>query len=145
DNAFTRYRLNQHMADYFLNQRKPEESWRKLDDLTPQLREMEHRYFIGDYDAVAAIFLEINLDYLLEWGYIELVMGWHTKLEGKIRNPILVQKTIGAWGDAYFDMGNLEMSRQKYTHALSMAREQGDREGESVWLNDLGIIYANLG
>lgn len=65
---FTRYGLRDRAAEYFEQTRTPRESWKRLDDLAPQLAEFELRYQGEDYDTAASVLLEIDFDYLRLWG-----------------------------------------------------------------------------
>lgn len=51
---FTRYALMGRVADYFKRTRTPGESWKQLEDLAPQLAELELRHEGQDYDNAAA-------------------------------------------------------------------------------------------
>lgn len=145
ENAFTDMALNYRMAEFYEQKRNPASEWNDLPDLQPQLREMDYRFALGDADTTADILRNIDFDYLLMWGYTTIVLDWHTRLEGKIHSQSLAMMSIGNLGTAYYKTANAEVARGKYTIALNMAREQGDREREAAWLGNLGNAYSDLG
>lgn len=55
-----RYSLTLRASDYFAEARKPRSDWRKLEDLSPQLAEIELRLKVNDYSTVANILSEID-------------------------------------------------------------------------------------
>lgn len=145
DRAFTRYTLNKRMADYFANRRTPPETWKDLEDIEAQLREMTHRYAMSDYDATAQIMMSIDFSHLIRWGYNELVLSWHSQLEGKIAQPNLAQNTIGVMGSAYYYMGDVKQASLYFEKALKLAQSQADKQGEIRWLGNLGAAHNSMG
>ncbi|MCL4252852.1 MAG: serine/threonine-protein kinase [Anaerolineae bacterium] len=145
DKAFTQYVLNKRMADYFLNKRTAPDTWKTLDDLEPLLREMVHRYAIYDYDTSAQIMATIDFSHLLRWGHNDLVISWHTRLAGKIKNPTLAQNNIGTLGSAYYYMGNIQKASEYFRQALQLAQAQDDKQGAIRWLGNLGAAHNSLG
>jgi len=145
DHAFTRYILNKRMADYFANRRTPPETWKDLEDIEAQLREMAYRYAMGDYDATAQIMASIDFSHLIRWGYNELVLSWHSRLEGKITQPSLAQNNIGMMGSAYYYMGDVKQASIYFEKALTLAQSQADKQGEIRWLGNLGAAHNSMG
>ena len=145
ETAFTRYALTYRMAELYHQKAEKNKQWESIADLEAHLREMEYRMVLGDYDTVASILLKMDFDYLLLWGHTELVLDWHTRLDGQVKNPSLAMQCIGNLGMAYWMMGNAEKAITYYQKALDMTRAQKHREGEGVWLGNLGSAYLNLG
>jgi len=145
ETAFTRYALAYRMAELYHQKAGQNATWNSIADLAPHLREMEYRMMLGDYDTVASIFLKMDFEYLLLWGHTELVLDWHTRLDGLVKNPSLAQGCIGNLGTTYWRMGNAEKAITYYQKALDMARAQKDRGNEGVWLGNLGLAYSDLG
>lgn len=145
ETAFTRYALTYRMAELYHQKAEKNKQWESIADLEAHLREMEYRMVLGDYDTVASIFLKMDFDYLLLWGHTELVLDWHTRLDGRVKNPSLAMQCIGNLGSAYYLMGNAEKAITYYQKALDMARAQQNKQGEGAWLGGLGIAYRNLG
>jgi tetratricopeptide (TPR) repeat protein len=135
--------LNERMADFYARQRVSEPQ--SLADLEPQLHEFEHRLANHDYDTAAQLLVQIDFKFLLLWGYVELMLTLHTRLEGKISNPGLAGISAGNLGMAYRNMGQVEKAIGYYEKALAMARQQNHRQGEGTWLGNLGIAYSDLG
>ena len=142
---FTQRALYTRAADYFRSARKPREQWKTLDDLAPQLAEIDLRCKAGDYDTAARVLLDIDFDYLLLWGHFRVMMELHERLQGKIEDAFLQQTSIGNLGTAYRNMGQVREAIRCYERALQIARDNSDRWGEGAWLGNLGNAYANLG
>jgi hypothetical protein len=83
-------------ADYFKRTRTPGESWKQLEDLAPQLAELELRHEGQDYDNAAGLLLGIDFDYLLLWGHDRLMLQPHQRLRGTLTDPTLEQLSIGS-------------------------------------------------
>ena len=116
-----------------------------MDDLTPQLAEIDLRYAAGDYDSAAQVLREIDFNYLLLWGHYRLMIEQHARLQGKIRDAWLKRASAGNLGTAYRNIGQVLQAIACYEQAFEMAREAKDRQGEGVWLGNLGNAYADLG
>jgi tetratricopeptide (TPR) repeat protein len=140
----TRYGLRHRGAAYFEQTRKPREAWKQLDDLAPQLAEFELRHQGEDYDAAAAVLLDIDY-YLVLWGHYRLLVERHERLQGKLTDPAIEQAHTGNLGSALYRMGRYGHAIACYEHALALARCQVDRPRESGWLGNLGICYYSLG
>ena len=142
---YTQYALLHRGAEYFKQARQPRETWKKLDDLTPQLNEFELRYAGEDYDTAVSVLLEIDFDYLLLWGHYRLMIGLHERLQGKIKDLNLRRASVGNLGTAHYSMGQYPQAIGCYEEALRIAREKKDHDGEGIFLGSLGICYADLG
>jgi tetratricopeptide (TPR) repeat protein len=142
---FTRYGLLDRAADYFAQARKPRAEWKKLDDLTAQLAEFELRCEAGDYDTATSVLLEINFDYLFQWGHHRLMIEMHNKLQGKIIDMTLARISTGNLGSAYSQIGKIQEAIQHTKQAIEMARNAKNRQAEGTWLGNLGIYYFKLG
>lgn len=143
--SFSRFALLHRGAEYFKQARTPEESWKTIEDLRPQLIEFELRYAGRDYDAAAEVLLDFDFDYLLLWGHYRPMAEMHERLQGKINDSQLKQWSIGNLGTAYRRMGQFQRAIDCYQQALACARAMQDRPGEDVWLGNLGRAYADLG
>ncbi len=141
----TQFALLHRAADYFQKTRSPRETWKKLDDLAPQLAEFDLRYAAHDFDTAATVVLEIDFDYLLLWGHFRLMAGLHERLRGKLDDRDLEQSSIGNLGTAYYQLGRVREAINCYERALFLARKAGNRQSEGIWLNWLANCYANLG
>ena len=132
-------------AEYFKQARQPRETWKKLDDLSPQLNEFELRYAGEDYDTAVSVLLEIDFDYLLLWGHYHRVIELHERLQGKIDDRFLQQRSVGNLGSACYNTGQNQQAIHCYERALAIARDMKDRGGEGAWLGGLGICCSTLG
>ena len=137
--------LRRRAAEYFRRTRTPSKMWKKLDDLAPQLAEIELRLEAGDYDAAAQVLTEIDFDYLLLWGHYHLMIQQHERLQGKIEDQDLKQSSAGNLGTAYRETGQIRPAIACYKQALEWARQAEDQGDEGAWLGNLGNCYADLG
>ena len=142
---YTQFALLHRGAEYFKQARKPRESWKRIDDLAPQLAEFDLRCAGGDYDTAADALLEIDGEYLLLWGHYRLMAEMHERLQGKLADPTLKRISIGNLGTVYRNMGQAQKAIVCYEQALASAREMKDRQGEGAWLMGVGNCYGDLG
>ena len=143
--VYTQYALLHRGADYFKQARQPRETWKKLDDLTPQLNEFELRYVGEDYDTAASVLLEIDFDYLQLWGHYRLMIELHERLQGKTSDALLKYTCLNNLGLAYDSTGRVEKALACYDQALIMARDAKHRQAEGALLGNLGNCYSDLG
>jgi len=140
----TCFALRHRAAEWFKLSRKPRKTWKSLADLAAQLSEFDLRCHGDDYDTAAALLLEFD-DYLLLWGHYLLMAELHKRLQGKITNPKLAERSAGNLGSAYYRMGQVQKAIGFYEQALQMARDANDRRYEGTWLGNLGLCIADLG
>jgi tetratricopeptide (TPR) repeat protein len=141
----TQFALLHRGADYFEQARTPSESWKALEDLSPQLAEFDLRHAGGDYGTAANVLLEIDFDYLLLWGHYRLMVELHERLQDKLSDRELERRSVGNLGTAYRSMGQVQKAIICYGHALAIAREMENRQAEAAGLSGLGLCYATLG
>jgi tetratricopeptide (TPR) repeat protein len=142
---YTQYALLHRGAEYFKQARQPRETWKKLDDLTPQLNEFELRFAGENYDTAASVLLEIDFDYLQLWGHYRLMMDLHERLQGKIEDQSFQQFSVGKLGSACAHLGKIQEAIAYQEKALALARDMKDRANEGTWLGNLGNRLADLG
>jgi tetratricopeptide (TPR) repeat protein len=141
---FTLAALTARAAGYFEQTRTPRESWRNLDDLSPQLAEFELRCSNADYDTAAAVLAGID-DYLQRWGHCRLAVHMHERLSGRLSRPQRQMAEANALGTSYATLGQTGRAIEHYQEALAIARETGDHGVESTALGNLGNSYLTLG
>jgi tetratricopeptide (TPR) repeat protein len=142
---FTQHALRARGADYFQETRTPRETWCSLEDLAPQLAELELRQQAADYDTAAQVLLDIDYDYLSLWGHCRLVIERHQRLQGHLTNPSTDAACKTNLGIAFSLAGETRRAIELYEQALAIARETGDRQGEGIHLGNLGLCHADLG
>jgi tetratricopeptide (TPR) repeat protein len=142
---FTRFALLHHGADYFKKVRISREDWKNIDDLAPQLAEIDLRYSGRNFDTALQVLFDIDFDYLLLWGHYRLMADLHERFQGKISDPKLKEKSVGNLGSAYHRMGQYGKAFSFHEKALDSSRERNDRWDESVWLCNLGLDYTETG
>jgi tetratricopeptide (TPR) repeat protein len=132
-------------ADWFKLARTPRETWKTLQDLAPQLAEFELRGAAEDYDAAAAVLLDIDSNYLQLWGHYRLVTELHERIDGKIADPHLKASSVASLGSALYRMAQYRRAIACYEQALKLARTHHDRKAEGFYLGGLGACYHELG
>ncbi|MCP4688619.1 MAG: tetratricopeptide repeat protein, partial [Desulfobacterales bacterium] len=145
DPPLTRFALLHRAANYFKETREPRKEWKTIDDLAPQLAEIDLRCEGRDLDTAARVLLDIDYNYLLLWGHYRLLTDLHKRLQGKLDDPDLKQRSVGNLGTTYWSMGKYQEAIVCYNNALDDAREMKNRCGESAWLGNLGNCYYSLG
>jgi tetratricopeptide (TPR) repeat protein len=140
----TRFAMQHRAAEWFKLSRRPSETWKTLEDLAPQLAEFDLRCSSEDYDAAAAVLLEIDAPLIL-WGHYRVTTELHTRLLGRVSDPILEQRSLGNLGTAHFRMAQYEPAIKFYQQALHLAQASKDRWHEGFWLASLQNCYAELG
>jgi len=145
DIAHTRQALERRAADYYVQLRTPEENWKTIDDLEPQLIEFEHHVRVGDYDDACRILESIDFDYLYLWGHYVRLVEMRQKDLGRVTNPELQMANLGGLGNAYRALGQVKWAIGYYKEALGIAQETGNRQREGDWLGDMGFAYRDLG
>ncbi len=132
-------------AAYYAETRKPQEEWKTIDDLQPQLAEFEHRVRAGDYDRAGWLLDEIDFNYLQLWGHALRVIEMREKLIGHHASRTLERRNWGYIGTCYRDIGQVRRAIECYERALELARADHERQAEGAWLGNLGLAYLDLG
>ena len=84
--AYSRAELHRRAAQYYRGLRAPRSSWRRMADLQPQLNEFKHLINANAGDEAAQVVLDIDRDFLWEWGNKDLLRQLYAALEGLIRD-----------------------------------------------------------
>lgn len=142
---FTQFFLYHRGANYFKEIRKSQENLNYIDDLDPQLAEIDLRYAGQDFDTAVRVLLKIDFKYLLLWGHYRLMIEMHKRLQGKIRYPRLQGDSAGNLGSAYRSIGEYQDAISSYEKAITLARERDDSWSEGVWVGNLGNCFYELG
>jgi tetratricopeptide (TPR) repeat protein len=143
--VLTRQALRHRGAGYFEQTRTPREDWKTLDDLGPQLAEFELRYQGSDSDAAAQVLLGIDFDYLTQWGHYRLTAEMHERLQGHLDDPFTSATSKTSLATCYYLLGQFTRATDLFEQALAIARETGDRVGETSALGNLASCYGDLG
>ena len=142
---FTQQALRHRGAGYFKRTRAPQEVWKTLADLTPQLNEYELLYQGGDYDAAAQVLLAIGFRYLIRWGHYRLTIEMHKRLQGHLSDPQTDAASKNALGTCYQSLGQISLAIVAYGQALVILRDMRNRAGEGAVLGNLGTCSFVLG
>lgn len=141
---FTQYALLQRAAEYFKQSRLPEKSWKRLDDLAPQLAEFELRLAGEDYETAASVLLTIG-PVLNALGQQRRLIGLNERLQGQIDDYRLALLTTDQLAAAHQSLGEHAAALSYHQRSLALAREHNDRAGEGISLGNLGQYWLLLG
>jgi tetratricopeptide (TPR) repeat protein len=142
---FTQHALYGRAADYYRRVRGPAEGWTSLEDLSPQLAEIELREKAGQYDLAAKVLLEIDRMYLSPWGHSRLVLELHERLQGRITDALIDAASKMTVGTCLLRMGRLEAANQANEQALAAYRKTAAREGVAAALINVAHGHRALG
>lgn len=133
---YTRSALHHRAAEFYRLQRKPQAEWRVLDDLAPQISELEHRLAAQDYDEAARLLLLVDRDYLWEWGQQHQLSAWYKRLLGHLTDPRLAHHCLRRYAWTLF-RPDLDEASALFEQQLQEARHSGDRQREADAIDDL--------
>lgn len=142
---YTRRNQELRAAEYYASIRKPENAWKSIADLEPQLEEVKHRIFAEDYDNAGRVLGTVDDSYLRWWGHWSLLAEVREKLQNHLVDRRLQVENLESLGHAYQHLGQIEQAAGFFTHAFTIAREIGDRQRECAQLGNLGVVYRGLG
>jgi tetratricopeptide (TPR) repeat protein len=142
---FTQLALFHWAAAYFHETRHNPDAISSIDDLLPQLTEIELLFQGGEYDAAARVLEEIDSRHLLRWGYIRTVHDEHERLRDRLLDPDLSERNLRMLARSLQLLGNNDGAVELYLRALDRARDAGDLKDERKCLNNLGSCYFKLG
>ncbi|MBV9787740.1 MAG: tetratricopeptide repeat protein [Chloroflexi bacterium] len=141
---FTQYALLHRAAEYFKQARLPEKSWKRLDDLAPQLAEFELRLADEDHETAASVLLTIGPT-LNALGQQRRLIQLNERLQGKLDDYRLALLTTDQLAAAHQSLGEHEAALSYHQQSLALAREHNDRAGEGIGLGNLGQYWIQLG
>lgn len=142
EHSFSRIGLHRRAAGFFAKMAKPRSEWRRVDDLSAQLHQIDQLVSAGDYDQAAAVLLDIDYDYLWEWGQMALLADLHTQLDGKVKDRKLARQQRRRIGWLrFYDVAAAEVI---FRQILEEARRDGDRQAEADALDDLAQCARGL-
>lgn len=132
-------------ADYFMKLRLPKETWKTIDDLQPQLLEIDFRMKSEDYDTASEIINNIDEMYLSIWGHTQLALRIRQALLDRISDPELeILNLIGA-GKNYRDLGDFSPALHFFTRALELATERMAPRFENLCLGYMSYTFHIFG
>jgi tetratricopeptide (TPR) repeat protein len=144
-NLYTHRNLELRAAEYYASIRKPEDAWKSIADLEPQLNEFEHRICAKDYDNAGCVLGMIDDGYLRWWGYWILLTRMREKLQDHLVDHRLQVDNWESLGHACHHLGQIDQAIGFFARALTVAREVGDRQREETQVGNLGVAYRGLG
>jgi tetratricopeptide (TPR) repeat protein len=137
--------LHSKAAAFYRELRTPEESWKRLEDVQPQLDEFEQFVRAKDYDAACDLLTDIDHGYLTLWGHVVLVRDLHLQLLNRVSEMTLKSNHLNNLGLVYRSLGEVHRAIECFEQALEIAREIHNRRNEGAHLGNLGSAYHDLG
>ena len=139
-------------CDYYLSLPIMENPTKK-EDFQPLIEAHYHACMAKEYDKASKIIFDNRLDYKLDnWGnYRTLVEIYSLMLPtDTFRDKPLLSETrhsriLGDLGNTYNRLGEYQKAIKYYNQALEIAKQTGDKGGESFCLGNLGIDHHSLG
>ncbi len=132
-------------AEYYARLKRPKAEWKTIEDLRPHLDEWEHRVRAGEYDQAAALLCEIDYDYLLRWGYQQLLIEMWTRLLDQVVDKHLQWAMYKMLGLCNYHIGNTDQAFTLFQQMLQIAQGRNDKNGEGESWYDLGDVHRRLG
>ncbi len=145
EGEYTRAALERRAADYYAQLRTSPETWKRIDDLEPQLAEFEHRVRAGNYDDACEVINLIDADYLLMWGHYTRLVEMRVDILEGLNTPALRMINLHSLGNAYRPLGKSERAINLFRAALNIAHQIGNRRSEMKIVGKLGSAYNDLG
>ncbi|HEX8267629.1 MAG TPA: tetratricopeptide repeat protein, partial [Pyrinomonadaceae bacterium] len=143
---FNRNTLHSRSADFYRTQRKPQEQWKTIADLQPQLDEIYQRIQAGEFETAAEVLQGIDFKYLLLWSNYRLIIELREQLEVRLpENGFLALAQANILGLAYRNTGRIRESIKQFEKAIQIAKLINNQQGEGASLGNLGNAYYNLG
>jgi tetratricopeptide (TPR) repeat protein len=142
---YTQFTLRDRGAGYFLQARKPREEWKTIDDIAPQLAEIELRIDNEEFDPATDVLLSIDANYLSIWGYYRLLLDLYQRLTDRVTDLALRRRALGRMGSAYWFTGQARLAIPWHEKALALARQSHEPWQEAHHLNDLALCSRELG
>jgi tetratricopeptide (TPR) repeat protein len=137
---YTRQALERRAADYYVQLRTPEETWKSIDDLDPQLNEFEHCIRAEDYSSAFHL-VESNVSkHLVRWGYFRRLIQMRKSIELSQYDPKSVVQNLIKLGHAYQRTGQLGKAITCQERAAQLASANHWLSERSEALNELGHV-----
>jgi tetratricopeptide (TPR) repeat protein len=144
EGEYSRPVLERRAADYYVQLRTPEETWKSIDDLEPQLVEFEHRIRAGDCDGAYQVIDPIDYNYLYLWGYYLRLRELQERLSGQLVHPASQMGNLGSLGRICRMQRQYEQAIEFHEQALNIAHEIGNTREKIHQLSHLGLAYRGL-
>jgi len=143
--GYSRQDLELRAADFYASIRKAPEQWLSIDDLAPQLAEIQHSLRGGVADRALEVLQSIDHDYLSLWGHYTRLMELRNSVADAPARPQLRAANFASLAVCHQVFGQYETAVGCYQQAIALAREAGDRRAETEYVGGLGRVYRNLG
>jgi tetratricopeptide (TPR) repeat protein len=143
--SYTRQTLERRAAAYYRELRTPEETWKTIDDLAPQLAEYEHLVRADAYLEAYELLEIVDKRYLFHWGHIDRVLEMRAALVGFLKEANQRITNLDRLALCHQKLSLNERSIELYREALEEAQRTGDLVRQAQLLGDLGNAYRHKG
>ena len=142
---YNRKTVESRVADYYASIRTPQDQWRSIDDVSPQIAEFRHRVAAGEYDTAADVLDLIDREHLFLWGHYTRLIELRKSLVEAPTAPRLRAANLASLGLASQVIGQHDEALGYYEGAVQTAALAGDKAAHARYVGDLGRLYRNLG
>lgn len=136
--------LQRRAAAYYRQQRCSVIERVHIDDIRPEIHEIEHLMAAEDYEQAAVVLDSIDPDCLERWGHYDRAIQMREALDGHLQG-LPRMHNLSRLGRLHALRGELESAQRLLEQALGLARELSDRTAESLILGRLGSCAHDLG
>jgi tetratricopeptide (TPR) repeat protein len=142
---YTKRACHRRAAEFYRQLQKPQDEWKGLDDVQPQLAEFHHLVLAADYEQACHLLNQIDPHPLATWGYYQLIAEMRERLVDKLEDPRLQELNWGNLGLAVFNLGQAERALHCFERSLQIARDLGDATVIASRIGNIGEVYFVLG
>ena len=131
ERPFTRLELQLLAADYCKAMRKEPQLIASVNDLEPQLAEIELRHAAGDVEDATQVLLSIDDRYLRAWAEYQTIVDLHQRLVGDLDDAFLKTLSYESLTKAYTSLGKTQEASDYIELAKALAEEMDNPQEQA--------------
>jgi tetratricopeptide (TPR) repeat protein/DNA-binding winged helix-turn-helix (wHTH) protein len=140
-----RQELHQQIATLYTNSFVDDGTVTSIADLSTPLGQVFHLVQARDFDAAAALLLELDREYLSIWGNYAELADLYADVRGHVSDERLQRWVVLRQGEALRRIGKLSEAIRGFEQVVGMAITAEDRLGQATALSSLGWAYYDTG
>jgi tetratricopeptide (TPR) repeat protein len=145
EGVHNRCALHFRAAGYFRQLRKPEDEWKAISDLEPQLAEFQHLVRAGNFEEACKSLNQVDPRPLAVWGYYQLVAEMRKQLTDRLKDVPLAGLNWGQLGLAVFNLGETRYAINCFERSLQVAITLENKCDVALRKGNLGEAFLVLG